>query len=69
MLKCHFNKVADLWPATLLKRDPAQVFSREFCEIFYSTYFVCLSHVIQNRCSKKSRKIHGKIYVSGCFWY
>ena len=40
MLKCHFNKVADLWPATLLKRDPAQVFSREFCEIFYNIYFV-----------------------------
>ena len=26
-------------PAILLKRDPAQVFSCEFCEIFKNTYF------------------------------
>ena len=46
-----FNKVAGLWPATLLrkrlwhrlatllKKTPAQVFSCEFCEILKNTFF------------------------------
>ena len=34
-----FNKVADLKPATLLKKEtPTQVFSCEFCEIFKNTF-------------------------------
>ena len=33
------NKVADLRPATLLKRTVAQVFSCEFCEIYKNTFF------------------------------
>ena len=32
-----FNKVAGLWPATLLKKRLSQVFSCEFCEIFKNT--------------------------------
>ena len=36
-----FNKVADLRPATLLKKEtPTQLFSYSFCEIFKNTYFV-----------------------------
>ena len=35
-----FNKVADLKPATLLKKETlAQVFSCEFCKISKSTFF------------------------------
>ena len=34
-----FNKVADLWPATLLKKETlVQVFSCEISEIFKNTY-------------------------------
>ena len=33
------NKVADLRPATLLKKTLAQVFSCEFCEIYKNTFF------------------------------
>ena len=35
-----FNRVADLRPATLLKRaQMAQMFLCEFCKIFKNTYF------------------------------
>ena len=30
-----FNNVAGLGPSTLLKKDPKQVFSCEYCTIFY----------------------------------
>ena len=35
-----FNKVAGLKPATLLKRDMAQVFLYEFYKIFKSSFFI-----------------------------
>ena len=34
-----FNKVADLRPATLLKKTLARVFSGGFCEIFKNTFY------------------------------
>ena len=34
-----FNKVAGPWPATLLKKALAQVFSSEFYEISKNTFF------------------------------
>ena len=57
----------------LLARDlltPAQ-FSSEFARFFRTPilYNIWLSYVIQNRCSKKSPNIHGKIHVKGCIWY
>ena len=33
-----FNKVADLSPATLLKKPPTQVFSCEFCKILKNNF-------------------------------
>ena len=38
-LSLFFNKVTGLRSATLLKKTLAQVFSREFCEIFKNTFF------------------------------
>ena len=70
MLKCLFNKVAVLRPVALLKRDSR---TGAFPWILRDTleHLFCrwLSHVIQNRCSKESRKIRGKTHVNGCFWY
>ena len=43
MLESVFNKVAGIFDkvATLLKKETlAQVFSREFCEIFKNTFFI-----------------------------
>ena len=38
--RLFFNEVVDLRPAALLKKkDLAQVFSCEFCEIFNNTFF------------------------------
>ena len=34
-----FNKVADLRPAALFKKRPAQIFPHQFCEIFKNTFF------------------------------
>ena len=39
-LSLFFNKVADLRPATLLKKRLAQAFSCEFCEICKNTLFL-----------------------------
>ena len=34
-----FNKVASLWPATLLKKETGTGVFCEFCEIFKNTFF------------------------------
>ena len=39
MLESLFNKVAALWPATLLKETPREVFSFEYCDIVKNTCF------------------------------
>ena len=39
MLESLFNKIADYSPATLLKENPTQVFSVEFCELFKNSFF------------------------------
>ena len=39
MLESLFNKVANLRPASLLEKTPAQVFSCEIWESFRNTYF------------------------------
>ena len=38
MLESRFNQVVGRGPATLLKRDPTQVFACKICEIF-NTFF------------------------------
>ena len=55
-----FIKVIDLYPAILLKeKDPIQVFSDEFCEIFKAP-------VLQNT-SRRLRLFYGKIFASSVF--
>ena len=39
VLESHFNKVAVLRPATLLKKTPTQVLAREICKLFKNNYF------------------------------
>ena len=43
VLESLFNKIADYRPATLLKENPTQVFSVEFCELFKNSF--CTEHL------------------------
>ena len=40
MLEYLSNNVAGLKAGNLLKRDPTQVFSSEYCEIFENIFFI-----------------------------
>ena len=52
-LKLRLNKVC-LRPATLLKKEIlAQLFSREFCEMFKDTFFTEHLWTTASACSKK----------------
>ena len=39
MFCVSFKKLQTFMPATLLKRDPTQVFPCEYCKIFNTTFF------------------------------
>ena len=63
-------KVADPRSAAFFKRDSSRsVFPWILRDFLEHLFCISSSYVIQNRCSKKSRKIHGKIHVNCCFWY
>ena len=55
-------KLQAFWPATLLKKDPAEVVFREFCENFKNTYFV--EHMRMTASGVSPKKHYSYIKIS-----